>query len=166
MEKLELTLCSAEIMKMIKDLEEEKCSVIHKEDNHSLVSYKEGEKKSPSDYDYNESRQSITKINDKIRYLKFALQKANCSTWVLGFDMTVSEALVYLAQLTSEYDQLSHLSRRIQISRRITPNGVLEYTECMFDVKQAEKDKFELKTKIGKLQVAIDRANLTNEIAL
>jgi hypothetical protein len=36
-----------------------------------------------------------------------------------------------LAQWNAEYGRLSMLSAQQQISRRITPNGILEYTECL-----------------------------------
>ena len=74
--------------------------------------------------------------------------------------MTVAEALVYLAQLKNEYAQLDSLTSRSQLTRRITPTGVIEYTECLYDVKSVEAAQRELNRTIGRLQVAIDRANL------
>ena len=81
-----------------------------------------------------------------------------------GFGVSICEGLILLAQYRKEYDRLSRLATRDQVTRRITPNGVLEYTECLYDVKEAAKAQKELNARIGKLQVAIDRANLVTEI--
>lgn len=161
-----LKMCNAEAMKLIKDLEEEKKLLIYNEDNRATVSYKEGEAKPAPTYHYKETRERIAALDERIRKIKFELAKSNCAVQVEGFDMTIAEALVYLAQLRKEYEQLDELTERSQIARRITPTGVIEYTECLYDVKMAEDDMRKLKSKIGKLQVAIDRANLLNEICV
>ena len=88
----------------------------------------------------------------------------NCNTVIDDFGITIGEALVYLAQLNTEYKQLESLSEHDKLSRRITANGVLEYTECLYDPEKVVRDMEELHAKIGKLQVAIDRANLTTYV--
>lgn len=81
-----------------------------------------------------------------------------------GFDVTIGEALVLLAQMQKEIQQLDYLADKEQLTRRITYNGVVEYTECNYDVEKVKADLQALRTKVGKLQVAIDRANLITEI--
>ena len=160
-----MKICSAEAMKIIKELEEEKNLIIAIEDRRSTVSYKEGETKTIPDYDYKETRKSICDLDDKIRALKFKVAKSNCETTLTGgFDCSVSEGLVLLAQLRSRLEQAEELADRQQITRRITSNGVLEFTECLYNVIEVENDVKDLNRQIGKLQIAIDRANLTNEI--
>ena len=159
-----MKMCNSEAMKAIKELEEKKKNVIYLEDNQSRISYKEGEDKVLTKYDYETTRKTVAEIDGRIRKIKHALAVCNCTAVVDDFGITIGEALVYLAQLNNEYSRLDDLSGYNKLSRRITANGVLEYTECLYDPEQVTKDLEALHSKIGKLQVAIDRANLTNYI--
>lgn len=151
-------------MKAIKELEEKKKNLVYIENSRSKISYKEGENKVLTNYDYAETRKAIAQINERIRAIKHALAVCNCTAKVDDFDITIGEALVYLAQLNAEYSQLNVLSNYNKLTRRITANGVLEYTECLYDPDKARSEMEALRAKICKLQVAIDRANLTNYI--
>lgn len=155
-----MKVCNSEAMKKVKALEEELNKLRFNETQNSMISYKEGEKKIKVDYDYSKTRKEIERINAEIRKIKNALAVANSTFKIDDFGITIGEALVYLAQLNSEYNNLSQLASRNKISRRITQNGVLEYTECTYDTDEAKKDQKEVFAKIGKLQVVIDRANL------
>lgn len=159
-----MKMCNSEAMKAVKELEEKKKNLIFTEDNRSKISYKEGEEKVLTKYDYAQTRKSVAEIDEKIRKIKHALAKSNCTTVIDDFGITIGEALVYLAQLNAEYRQLDDLSGYPKLARRITANGVLEYTECLYDPEEATRDLEALHSKICKLQVAIDRANLTNYI--
>lgn len=159
-----MKMCNSEAMKAIKELEEKKQRMIYTENNLSKISYKEGEEKVLTKYSYEHTRKSIAKIDEDIRKIKHALAKCNCTAVVDNFNITIGEALVYLAQLNAEYRQLEVLSSQPKLTRRITANGVLEYTECLYDPETVTLELEMLRTKIGKLQVAIDRANLTNYI--
>lgn len=159
-----MKMCNSEAMKAVKELEQKKKNLLYTENSRSAVSYKEGEKKVTTNYNYAETRKAIAEINGRIRAIKHALAVCNCTAKIDDFDITIGEALVYLAQLNAEYSQLDDLSDRNKLSRRITANGVLEYTECLYDPDEVMKEMEELHAKICKLQVAIDRANLTNYI--
>ena len=56
-----MKICHTHAMKMIKELEEQKRLLIEKEDENSVVSYKEGEERLPSEYDYAQMRGEETK---------------------------------------------------------------------------------------------------------
>ena len=159
-----MKMCNSEAMKAVKELEEKKKNVIYTEDYRSRISYKEGEEKVLTKYDYAQTRAEIAEIDGHIRKIKHALAVCNCTAVVDDFGITIGEALVYLAQLNVEYRQLNSLKDYPRLARRITANGVLEYTECLYDPEEVVKDLEALHAKIGKLQVAIDRANLTNYI--
>ena len=163
-EVIKMKVCIAEAMKLIKDLEEEKDMFIYGENRRCTVSYKENEAKVLPDYDYQLTRKRIAELDSEVRRIKYIISKANCEIQLDGFGVSICEGLILLAQYRKEYDRLSRLATRDQVTRRITPNGVLEYTECLYDVKQAAKAQKDLNNLIGKLQVAIDRANLVNEI--
>ena len=159
-----MKMCNSEAMKAVKELEEKKKKIIYTENTRSRIAYKADENKVLTNYDYSQTRKDIAKIDERIREIKHALAACNCTAVVDDFAITIGEALVYLAQLNAEYSQLNSLSSYMKLSRRITPNGVLEYTECLYDPEAVAKDMEALHSKICKLQVAIDRANLTNYI--
>ena len=161
-----MKVCHMEAMKEIRALEEEKDLCLINEQERSRVSYKEGENKVNTGYDYTETRNKIAELDARIRKIRAALAKANCTVELDSYGITIGEGLVLLAQWNAEYERLSYLSRMQQMTRRITPNGTLEYTECLYDVKAVEEERNELKRKIGALQVAIDRANLVNFIEI
>ena len=161
-----MKVCHTQAMKMIKEYEEQKRILLMREDNYSQVSYKEGEKKIASDYNYNAVRKAFKKLDSEVRKMRAALAEANCRVVVDDFEITIGEALVMLAQMQSERQHLEGMANSVQLSRRLTQNGVIEYTECLFDVAKVKQDVSELRQKISNLQVAIDRANLTNYIEL
>lgn len=158
--------CHTEVMKIIKELEETKTRLLRKEDETCTVSYKEGEKKLDGNYNYEETRYNIRGIDEKIRRLRSTLAKANCYVLIDNFNITIGEALVMLAQLQGERHQLESLANHMQISRRLTMNGVLEMTECLYDTAKAEADAKACREKISELQMAIDRANLINYVEI
>lgn len=159
-----MKVCHTQAMKMIKEYEEQKKILLNREVRYSMLSYKEGEKKIETDYNYDFVRQEVTRLDESVRKIRVALAKANCTVMVDGFDISIGEALVLLAQLQSKKQYLDNMAVNIQLSRRLTQNGVIEYTECMYDVAKAKQDVSELRKEISDLQVAIDRANLTNYI--
>lgn len=161
-----MKVCNAEAMKIIKELTRQKDTLIAKEDTMCRVSYKEGEQKTSTDYDYSKTRQEIKDLDDKIRNIKHKLAVANATIVIPEFDMTIGEGLVLLAQLNSEVAQLEALSSNVQLTRCLTANGVIEYTECVYDVKKAQNDLVELRKNVSKLQLAIDRANLNNMLEI
>lgn len=161
-----MKVCNSEVMKKIRELEEKKRLIVRAEETRSRVSYREGEEMRKTRYDYAAARREIGEIDGEIRRIKHALAKANCETVLDGFGFTLGEALVCLAQYNAEYARLSELSSYEKLSRRITANGVLEYTECLYDPEEAEQDQEKLYAEICRLQVAIDRANLTNLVEI
>ena len=163
-EDKKMKICHIQAMKQIKELEAQKKALIDFEDNNCTVSYKEGEIKTTSSYDYARTREEIEKIDAKIRAVRCALAVANCVVKVDGFDVTLGEALILLAQMQNEKAQLESLASRKQKSRSVTYNGVVEYCECVYDVDEVKAQLKDLRLRISDLQIAIDRANLTNYI--
>lgn len=161
-----MKVCHMEAMKEIRLLEEQKQLVLEKEEEGFRVSYKEGESKVDTGYSYRETRDQVATLDARIRQIKSALAKANCLCRLEEFDVTIGEALVLLAQWNAEYARLCRLSSQRQLSRRITANGILEYTECLYDVKAVAEERNLLKQRIGALQIAIDRANLLSQIEI
>ena len=161
-----MKVCHAEVMKLIKELEKQKADVLLTERDGCLISYKEGEEPLAGEYDYEAVRREVRRLDTRIRELRATLAKANCRVLVEPFHVTIGEALVMLAQLQNERSELEMLAGYRQRTRRITSNGVLEYTECAFDVRRAASDAAALRGRIGELQVAIDRANLNSLVEI
>lgn len=161
-----MKMTHTEAMKLIKELEREKSDLIAFEDRNCFCSYKENETKISTGYDYAAARGRVDEIDAAVRRLRFALAKANVAVTLEGFDMTVAEGLVWIAQLQDKRRQLESLACETQLSRRITPNGILEYTERLYDVNEAKAQAAETVRTIHALQVAIDRANLLNFIEI
>ncbi len=159
-----MKLLNMEVMKKIKELETEKSRLMRYESDNSAISYKEGETPEESEYNYGLTRQAIDSLDAEIRRLRYLLGKANFTTKLEGFDMSLAEGLVYLAQLQMKYSRLRDLADYKQKTRQITYNGVLEYTERTYDVKEALAEAKATEQKIAALQMAIDRANLTHKI--
>lgn len=161
-----MKVCHTEAMKLIKELEKQKDELIEFEDRNSVVSYKEGETPIDSGYAYEKTREEIRAIDDRIRAVRTALGRANTEVIAEPFGITIGEALVLLAQLQGERVQVESLTDRNPLTSEITYNGVIRFTRCNYGVKQAEADAGALRKRISELQIAIDRANLTNYIEI
>ena len=161
-----MKVCHTEAMKLIKELEKQKDELVEFEDRNSIVSYKEGETPIDSGYAYGTTREQIRAIDDRIRAVRTALGRANTEVIAEPFGITIGEALVLLAQLQGERVQVESLTGRNPLTSEITYNGVIRFTRCNYDVKQAEADAGALRKRISELQIAIDRANLTNYIEI
>ena len=159
-----MKVCHTKAMKMVKELESRKDFLIKQEGQNCLVSYREGEKKILNDYNYAKTRSEVQEIDTKIRKIKVALAVSNANAFIDDFKISITEGLILLAQLENQKEELEMLSMNRQRSRRLTANGVIEFTECLYDIEQVKKDIEEIHTKIGNLQIAIDRANLNTFI--
>ncbi len=150
------------IMKKIKELEEEKRLLISSECENCRVSYVSEKDKVDTGYDYNATRAAVDALDAEILRLRAALNRINATLTVCGFSYTVGEALIRLAQLSTKRMQLENLPT-VQSARKVTFNGTIEYTDCLFDVAAVKKDIAGLRAEIGGLQMAIDKTNLTYE---
>ncbi|MBP5446156.1 MAG: hypothetical protein J6Y28_08300 [Acholeplasmatales bacterium] len=156
--------CNTEIMKDLKQIYEEKNEILQKESSECMVSYISEEDKILTDYNYSEVRQKIDDLNKKEIYLRGLLAKSNATTIVPEFNMTIGDCLVYLAQLNEVSKRLSVLSCKRKKTRTLQYLKQVEYTEILYDVDKAKEDYEKTKQEIVKLQMAIDRVNLTNLI--
>ena len=159
--------CNAELMKEIKILEEKKNDILTLEQEECKITYLDGEKKMSSLYSYDGVRKEVDDIDSKIRRYKSLLAYSNATTKVEEFDMTIGECLIYLASLNSKKTYLTSFASKKQKSRiSSTYNNKVEYTELLYDVNKVKQELEELQRLIAKLQMAIDRTNLTNLIEI
>lgn len=159
--------CNTELMKEIKILEEKKNDILTLEQEECKITYLDGEKKMSSLYSYDTVRKEVDDIDSKIRRYKSLLAYSNATTKVEEFDMTIGECLIYLASLNSRKTYLTSFASKKQKSRiSSTYNNKVEYTELLYDVNKVKQELEDLQRLIAKLQMAIDRTNLTNLIEI
>ena len=159
-----MKMCHSEVIKYIKELESKKHVLLRQEEKDCRYSYQQEETKIVPKYSYKATRKAVDELDTKIRKLRHALAVANCTVVVDEFNVTIGEALVMLAQYQNKCELLEDMSERQQITQRSTYSGMMEITCCNYDVATALKDYEQLRLVISRLQVAIDRANLTNYV--
>lgn len=155
-----------EIIKQIKKLEDEKKSLLQSEEETCTVSYTQGETPIDTGYNYKEIDQRLLDYDKEIRRLKGILARSNATTTVKGFDMSMTEALIYLAQLNAQLARYKTLSERQPLKRESIAyrNSSYEFTKALYDVKEAKEEYQVCFDLISKLQMAIDLTNLTTEV--
>ena len=161
-----MKMCNTEVMKKVKLLEQAKGEILAEESRIHWVTYQTKMDKFDNGYDFAQTRKKVDDIEAEIRMYKRLLNLSNATTMVDAFDMTLGECLVYMAQLNRQVYTLEAMSRKEPITRYSTHNGVIEFTELNYDKAECqERLRWVLET-ISKLQIAIDRANLTNIIEI
>ncbi len=159
-----MKMCHSEVIKYIKELESRKDVLLEREQRDRSFVYIDENSKIVPEYSYEETRRQVDELDAKIRYLRHILSVANCNVMVEGFDISIGEALVLLAQSQNKCRILSSMASRQQKTQQTSYSGKMEVTECNYDVEQVRKDYEDLRLEINKLQVAIDKANLTNVV--
>lgn len=159
-----MKMCHSEVIKYIKELENRKEVLLKQELTGRTYTHLEDGGKTIPDYSYSKTRLEVDKLDGEIRHLRHLLAVANCNVKVDGFDVSIGEALVMLAQLQNKCELLKEMSSFPQKSQRTTYSGKVEITECNYDVVKVGKDYEKVRQTINQLQVAIDRANLTNYV--
>lgn len=161
-----MKLCNAEIMKKVKLLEQEKNEITAEEKRICQTTYQSATDKIDYGYDFKKTRDSISGLDSEIRQLKHLLNYSNATTVVEDFNMTLGECLVYMAQLNNERGILEQLAQKEMTTRHSTFNGVIEYTELNYNKSECKERLKQTQETIAKLQIAIDRTNLTNMIEI
>ncbi len=158
--------CNTELMKDLKVIQELINQARQKQHSNSTVSYTEREKATAvCTFDYARSQQELADLQKQERTIKRLLAVSNATTIVEGYDMTIAEALVMLAQLTHNKKVLSRLANKEKVARESAHyRGEAEFTKVCYDIEQAQQDLATLNREIAKLQMALDRTNLTNLI--
>ncbi len=161
-----MKMTHTEAMKEIKKLEDQKSALLQEENDTCTVTYTENETPIDTKYDYTKFTAELDSIDTRIRQLKGALAKSNATTIVKGFDMSISEALVYLAQLNNHLSRFKKLAEKQPLVRNsaLYRNASYELTKTLYDVSVAKKEYQNCFDTISKLQMAIDLTNLTTEI--
>lgn len=158
-------MTSAAANKYLRALDEEKSYYRSIENNGSTYVLAENEKETtPPDYDYDKITRMVDEINRKICIVKHAVNLFNVTTKLEGFDMTVDQALVYLAQLSRKKARLDSMRKRQEKTRVNSGYGrslIIEYEYVNYDLEQVRTDFEAVSDEISRLQMAIDYCNQT-----
>ncbi len=109
---------NTELMKELKELQTLINYAQSREDRTRIVTYSENDRDVvESEYDYETTRNHQATLQKEERNIKKLLAMSNAATIVDGFDMTIAEALVYLAQLSQNKARMTRLASREKLTR-------------------------------------------------
>ena len=116
-----------------------------------------------STYNFDENRKRAEELFQEEREIKMLLNKFNNETLVEGYDFTLSEGLVRIAQLKSEIRVITSITKNGEYFRpdRYGSSGV---KKSVFDIKAAKETLKEYQRELSALQVAVDKTNLNSTI--
>ena len=161
-------MTNTEVMKLIKELEEQKQLLIDFEKRNAFARYSQEDKHlaDVTPYDIVANNNAINSLDRDVRILKHLLNVANTTVFVPEFNMTIGQCLVYMAQLTQSINRYMSLANTDKVTREASgySRSSAEFKEARYDVAIAREMLNVEKNNLSKLQMAIDKANLTNEI--
>ena len=157
-----MTLCNAEIIKKIKDLDEQKQQILTEEAAGCCSDYQRESDLIDLGYDFDKTRVAVTELNSKIEKFKHILNVANATVIVPEFEVTIGECLVRMAQLNCEKRVLEQMSAKPAKTRKTTYGGAVEFTVTNYDIDACKNRLSQTNDTIRALQIAIDRINLTH----
>ena len=152
---------ATELMKKLKFIQVE-INDIHNQDNEkSFVPVKESGESYESEYDFASNRARIKELHDEERNIKRLLNRFNTETLVAGYDFSIAEGLVRIAQLKGEITVLTNITKEGKYSFDSYRAPVRKAT---FDVQEAKELLRQYQRELSALQVAVDKTNLNSTI--
>ena len=155
-----MQICVSEIIKTVKKIEEETHELKKLRSENATYSYVMNEVPIKPQYEFMDINHKIYENQRKIRYLRNLIAQINSSTIVEHFGQTLGECIVHLGQTKQEISDLQRYINKQQKSRSTTYSGDVEYTELNYISKDVESLFNQLKLRLSKLQIDIDRTNL------
>lgn len=159
---------SAEANKLLRKLNDEKTSVMYREENGKefLVAVGEDIESVRPKYDFTETQNAIAGIETKIRKLKHAINVFNSTTIIPEFDMTIDEMLVYIPQLTAAKNKLARMKDKLPKVREQTRvnSSILDYRYLNYDVETVAAEYEKVTDTLSKAQNALDSVNMNQTL--
>lgn len=154
----------AEAKKMVRKLEDDKDYLLSQITSQSNYIETEGIEPVIPDFDFDNAIAQWISIDAKIRRIKQALNIFDANTIIPELDITISEALIKMAQLNKLKTSLDSMRRKIPKKRRQgynVSNSLVEY-ECLnYDLKQAESAYDAVVSDITSIQIGLDTCSQT-----
>ena len=159
---------SAEANKLLRKLNDEKTSVMYREENGKefLAAVGEDIESVRPKYDFTETQNAIAGIETKIRKLKHAINVFNSTTIIPEFDMTIDEMLVYIPQLTAAKNKLAIMKDKLPKVREQTRvnSSILDYRYLNYDVETVTAEYEKVTDTLAKAQNALDSINMNQTL--
>lgn len=159
---------SAEANKLLRKLNDEKTSVMYREENGKefLAAVGEDIESVRPKYDFTETQNAIAGIETKIRKLKHAINVFNSTTIIPEFDMTIDEMLVYIPQLTAAKNKLARMKDKLPKVREQTRvnSSILDYRYLNYDVETVTAEYEKVTDTLAKAQNALDSVNMNQTL--
>ena len=118
-------------------------------------------------YSYEKNREEMNKIYEQELRIRSALAKFNSITKIEGLDLTVAEALVRISQLQKEIKILTVLANRTEYTETSVGGYSSNKTvtnKINYDQNKAIADLKKLQQELSRIQIAVDKTNLTTPI--
>lgn len=159
---------SAEANKLLRKLNDEKTSVMYREENGKefLAAVGEDIESVRPKYDFTETQNAIAGIETKIRKFKHAINVFNSTTIIPEFDMTIDEMLVYIPQLTAAKNKLARMKDKLPKVREQTRvnSSILDYRYLNYDVETVAAEYEKVTDTLSKAQNALDSVNMNQTL--
>lgn len=159
---------SAEANKLLRKLNDEKTSVMYREENGKefLAAVGEDIESVRPNYDFTETQNALAGIETKIRKLKHAINVFNSTTIIPEFNMTIDEMLVYIPQLTAAKNKLARMKDKLPKVREQTRvnSSILDYRYLNYDVETVAAEYEKVTDTLSKAQNALDSVNMNQTL--
>lgn len=150
--------------KMVRKLEDDKDYLLSQIASQSNYIETEGIDPVVPDFDFDKVITQWIEIDSEIRKIKQALNIFDTNAIIPELNITISEALIKMAQLNKLKTSLDSMRRKIPKKRRQgynVSNNLVEY-ECLnYDLKQAEAAYDAVLADITKIQIGLDTCSQT-----
>lgn len=157
-----------ELKKLINDRTEEVNRLIQERNRNSTFSYNSTEKSEGSIIKPNKTVEEYTieiaSINAELVNLKSILRNANETLCDNG--KSINDNIFILKQITAEYHQISQFANVEKITRQVGFDKEVTYREVNYDIDWAKVESEKLKITMNKIQLSIDKANISTEVKL
>ena len=116
-------------------------------------------------YSYEQNHQELTELYKEELAIRSVLAKFNNETKADGTDLTIQEALVKIGQLKNEIKYLTILlDRKEYFTEKNSYYGEVITNKVLYEANKVQEDLKACQKELSKLQMAIDRTNLTTFI--
>lgn len=167
-----MQISATELMKKLKYIEEEINAIHQQDEEKSFVPVAESREDGvstlvplyPSNYDLEENRNRVRNLHEEERRIKKVLNEFNNSQKVSGYDFTIAEGLVRIAELRGEIRVLTNMTKSGAYAYDRYRSASSSLTKAMFDINMAKEYLRHYQRELSSLQVAVDKTNLTSSI--
>lgn len=159
---------SAEANKLLRKLNDRKADILSRESQSDVFQAAVGEdvESVRPAYDFAQTQTAVAELDSKVRKVKHAINLFNVTTEIPGFDMTIDQALVYMAQLSQQVGKLGRMRNRLPKQRAAVyapraSASLIDYDYANYDIEEAAKLYEQLSDTLARLQTALDLLNST-----